>query len=443
MTSNINPNNINGAYPVAGQDNNSQGFRDNFTNTKTNFAYAAAEITDLENKAILKAALTGTTLNNNMNGSILSNFQGQNISGTVVSLGTINGDVTIDYSAGPYQTVTTGGTISLAFTNFTPAGTEDCVLVEITVTNTAYTVQLPSAVGYGASATSLLGIEGLTVGSPSTIAFSSTGTYIFQFITTDNGTTIFINDISRPRNNFSGPLTITDTTASNSTSTGALVVSGGVGIAGNLYVGGNIVGNVVIDNIESIVGNVTAGNVLTGGLISATANVTGGNLRTGGLVSATGNITVGNVLTGGLISATGNITGGNINGTFYGNANATIVSASGNVTGSSVISNGILSRFLDVENIAYANITATGTYSLNASSSINVLIANNTGYTATLNMPSSPLNGQICNFSISGNTVTLAVGTGTVLPTFAGSTTAGTGYRYVYRTSNTSWYRIG
>ena len=33
MTSQINPNNIDGNYPVAGVDNNSQGFRDNFTIT--------------------------------------------------------------------------------------------------------------------------------------------------------------------------------------------------------------------------------------------------------------------------------------------------------------------------------------------------------------------------------------------------------------------------
>jgi len=75
MTSNINPNNIDGAYPVAGQDNNSQGFRDNFTNTSTNFQYAADEITDLQNNVILKSALVGTTLNNNMQGSVLSNAQ--------------------------------------------------------------------------------------------------------------------------------------------------------------------------------------------------------------------------------------------------------------------------------------------------------------------------------------------------------------------------------
>jgi len=77
MTSNINPNNIDGTYPVAGQDNNSQGFRDNFTNTKTNFQYAADEITDLQTKAVLKSALTGTTLDNDMGGQLLYNYQSQ------------------------------------------------------------------------------------------------------------------------------------------------------------------------------------------------------------------------------------------------------------------------------------------------------------------------------------------------------------------------------
>jgi hypothetical protein len=52
MTSQVNPNNIDGTYPVAGQDNDSQGFRDNFTNIKTNFQYAEDEINDLENEIV-------------------------------------------------------------------------------------------------------------------------------------------------------------------------------------------------------------------------------------------------------------------------------------------------------------------------------------------------------------------------------------------------------
>ena len=49
MTSQVNPNNIDGTYPVAGQDNDSQGFRDNFTNIRNNFTFIKAEIEDIQN----------------------------------------------------------------------------------------------------------------------------------------------------------------------------------------------------------------------------------------------------------------------------------------------------------------------------------------------------------------------------------------------------------
>ena len=201
-----------------------------------------------------------------------------------------------------------------------------------------------------------------------------------------------------------------------------------VGILTSLSVSGNIVGNVNASiyrgTTVSVTGNITGGNI------------TGGNIITSGYVSAAGDITGGNVY------ATNIGVGGNVYsyGNLLSNSN---VSAAGNVTGGNFITTGTSSRYIDVSVPAYANITATNTYSLSTTHSINILIANNTGYTATLNMPTSPQDGQICNFAISGNTVTLVKGTGTVLPTFAGSTTAGTGYRYVYRLSNTSWYRIG
>ncbi len=44
MTSSINPGNIDGTFPTACQDNDSQGFRDNFTNIKNNFTFAKSEI---------------------------------------------------------------------------------------------------------------------------------------------------------------------------------------------------------------------------------------------------------------------------------------------------------------------------------------------------------------------------------------------------------------
>jgi len=208
MSSNINPNNIDGTYPVAGQDNNSQGFRDNFTNTKTNFQYAADEINDLQSKVVLKAALTGTVLDNNMNGSILSDAQIQDFSMTRVALGTLTGSVGINYAAGHYQTVTTGSNISLAFTNFAPAGTLSFVTVRITVSSTSHTVTFPAAVGNGAAAASIYGIQGI---SSNTIYFGETGTYEFQFHTDDGGNTIYLSELTRPRNKYTSPLFIAST----------------------------------------------------------------------------------------------------------------------------------------------------------------------------------------------------------------------------------------
>ena len=52
MASNIVPGNIDATYPKAGQDNSSQGFRDNFNQIKANFTTAQEELTDLQtNKA--------------------------------------------------------------------------------------------------------------------------------------------------------------------------------------------------------------------------------------------------------------------------------------------------------------------------------------------------------------------------------------------------------
>jgi hypothetical protein len=203
LTSQINPNNINGSYPVAGQDNNSQGFRDNFTNTVTNFTYAAEEITELQNNAVLKAPLSGTTLNNNMNGSVLSNAQLQDMSFTVVSLGTLSGSVSIDYSAGHFQTVTTGGPILLSFINLPTNGIAGTVTVSITVANIAHTVSLPATVSVNN-----VGIQGLNPVTNS-ISFASTGVYAFEFTTTTNGTTFTVNQVNeglQPFNNSSEDL---------------------------------------------------------------------------------------------------------------------------------------------------------------------------------------------------------------------------------------------
>jgi hypothetical protein len=336
MTSQINPNNIDGNYPVAGVPNNTQGMRNNFTAIKTNFQYAENEIDDLQSKVLLKAALTGTTLDNNMADNLIYAAKIQDFSATLVEITTTSGSITVDYSAGHYQTIAMAGNISLSFTNFPAAGSVGMMRLQVTVDVANRTMTLPSAVSLGTT-----GVQGY---SANVITFATAGVFEFGFVTSNGGTTITLFDLNRPLNYYTNAVTIAATTASTSNVTGALTVAGGVGIGGNLYVTGDIFGNVSLTDISV-------------GTVTATGNVVGGNLTTAGLVTATGNVTGGNIKTGGLISATGNITGGNVNTTAISlsgniisalNASSTIVagttiSAVGNITGGNILSSAVVS----------------------------------------------------------------------------------------------------
>lgn len=196
MSSNINPNNIDTTYPIAGQDNDSQGFRDNFTNIKTNFQYAEDEISDLQTKVILKSALTGTTLDNNMDGAPISNATLNGCRTTRISLGnastqTIPGTLPINYAAGEFHTFTLDYDSTLDFQNWPSAGNGSWVRVIVTVSSTSYTLTLPSAVSIGYQT-----IQGINL-STKKITFGQTGTYSFEFTTSNGGSTITVQDLSR------------------------------------------------------------------------------------------------------------------------------------------------------------------------------------------------------------------------------------------------------
>jgi len=198
MASNINPNNIDTTYPIAGQDNDSQGFRDNFTNIKSNFTEAESEIDDLQSKVVLKSALTGTTLDNDFDGAVVSSAKIQDFRETVVSLGTTNGTLTLNHNAGHYYTVTLNGSSTVAFSNLPPSGSKGRIQLQVTISSTAHTLTLPAAVTKG-----IVGVQGI---SSNVVTFNTIGTYIFEFTTTDGGTSVHVEELTRPRNSFQNPL---------------------------------------------------------------------------------------------------------------------------------------------------------------------------------------------------------------------------------------------
>ena len=224
MTSNINPNNIDGTFPVAGVDNDSQGFRTNFTNIKNNFTYSKTEIGDLQDKVLLKSALSGGTLDNSMAGALISGAEIRDFRETRYDIGTASGAISLNHALGHYQQVITSGSITIAFTGIPALGKVARIRFEITVSNVGHTLTLPAAVSLGTT-----GISGLNT-STNILTFSAVGTYIFEFTTDDAGSTYHIQDLTRPRDYFYSdhirlvPRTITDSRGASGDIAGMVAV---------------------------------------------------------------------------------------------------------------------------------------------------------------------------------------------------------------------------
>lgn len=201
MPSNINPYSVDGTFPIAGQDNSSQGFRDNFTNIKSNFVYAQSEISDLQSKAIVTSALTGQTFNNDMAGTQIRRPQLASWTQSLLDLGACAGATILNFNLANFQKITTASSVSLSFSNWpstvgTGALGYGVMRVWIVVVNAAHTVQLPSSVTIAVN-----DIAGYNA-STRTITFDSAGNYLFDFSSIDGGSNYQIFDLSRNRASF-------------------------------------------------------------------------------------------------------------------------------------------------------------------------------------------------------------------------------------------------
>jgi len=130
MTSAINYSLINTAFPVAGQDNNSQGFRDNFTAISAALAEAAAELTALQaNSVIVRDLATSSVVQtNNLLGSTIYNGLYSQFNGAFYNLGNItNSGALVNLNNGPVQRAILTASATLTFENWGPIGTYSSV----------------------------------------------------------------------------------------------------------------------------------------------------------------------------------------------------------------------------------------------------------------------------------------------------------------------------
>ena len=193
MASNISDTGINSDFPIAGQDNDSQGFRDNFTTIKANFVAAKTEIESIQTNGAVKNAdnnFLGNTINN-------ANFQNTTETGYIAGA-TINTSQNVNLDNGAYQEFTVGADITLTLSNWSSTlARTGRVRLHIKSdlaagSATNRTITLASNAGGGTIKTSSnWPTSDLTavIGAPG--VGEETKYYVFEFVSYDSGTTVW------------------------------------------------------------------------------------------------------------------------------------------------------------------------------------------------------------------------------------------------------------
>jgi hypothetical protein len=408
MTSQINYNNIDGTYPIAGQDNSSQGFRDNFTNTKNNFQVAYNEITDLQNKVILASPLNNGIFNNNMQGNLISNPQVQGMREKTYNIGNVSGSINVDFNIGSYQTMTlTGSTVISSFTNFAQTnGSFARIKIQVTVSNAYHTLTLP--------ATANINLATLAGINPSTrvITFDGPGVYVYEFNTVDGGASFSVIDLSNNRDDIKGGnLTITTNVNGNAATGISMSVTNIGGVAIGNITATNFFGNIVSTGTTDAVfsGTITANTLVSNlGIQGTLTTALQPNITLLGTLSSlavTGNANIGNLTVSGVSDLCGS--------TLYGVQYVTIGEG-----GSQTV---------------YSNV---GAVIIEFSSNIS---------SASLTMPTSPSNGQTIKIGFGNNTCsTLShVASGQTLLSARTAGNAAAGGEWLYLATKNTWYKVG
>ena len=223
MTSRIDNTRINASFPVAGQNNDSQGFRDNFANIKLGLGTANSEITELQTSSVLKSPVgDSSTVDNDLNWTPIRRAQLTSPSQTYFDLDAVSGITEIDFLAGSFQRMRLNNSIILTMTNFPPLGQAGRVVLWFSITNSTYKVLLPENVTYGVDRnTQIVNKE---------IVFPDVGDYLVEVASVDGGITYWLIDFA----NLGGSGSSTGSGAGNgyTGSRGATGITGATGPTG-------------------------------------------------------------------------------------------------------------------------------------------------------------------------------------------------------------------
>lgn len=199
--SQINTNGINTNYPVPGQNNSTQPFRDNFTQITTQLNTAASEITDLQSKVIVKAALNNIPLNNDMANTLISNAAISGFRSTTYNLGNaLAGTVLVNVNQADVQFGAVQGNLTLQFGGWSPTNTESNVVVRFSMTNPNAVISFPNNCVASNNNFGVTLLENFAmIGNVATVtAPANAGILEYQFTSLDCGNTITVTPVNRP-----------------------------------------------------------------------------------------------------------------------------------------------------------------------------------------------------------------------------------------------------
>ena len=193
--SNINTSNIDPLFPVAGQDNSSQGFRDNYNAIISQFQIAKDEISELQTKSVLKDNLSGSELSNDMQEAEITNTTLKNPGYKALPAASN----TINVTAGSYFKVAaltsgnTSTTITITSTTWPTTGIYSKIMVEVPCTTSTQTSINFTITGQD-SGNNLLKEASLTLPYTASAIVST----LWELSTMDKGVNVFLQKVGGP-----------------------------------------------------------------------------------------------------------------------------------------------------------------------------------------------------------------------------------------------------
>ncbi len=187
MASNIVPDTIDDTYPVAGQDNNSQGFRDNFNIIKTNFTAAKSEIETLQNNT------AKTNADNVFFENTLSRYTKLQETTTHVGPTNVSSATPLSFDAGHFYTIVASNDVTLTLEDWPTNNEYAEMLIQVYGDGAVNrTVTFASTYSAGVSQMRVDGSTEFGGGAAITTNTVVTRSHLVKAFTYDNGTNVFL-----------------------------------------------------------------------------------------------------------------------------------------------------------------------------------------------------------------------------------------------------------